>query len=300
MIESIVILDKETQQSFEMDKINTEDYVLDYVDWGQASVDQFTQKHINQIGVTVLKVSYKSRNIEISGFIVAETEEQMTERKRFMNGFINPQHEYEAIYKDYKIMFMPTMSVRYTNTEETNNNEVICRFKITGVCPYPLFSLVTDVKKLVGKYSEAFHFPFHIEKGRKITIAVRATGEYRKRNIVNQGSVAIGIKFHFRATTGSVENPVLYNFTTGQEFKINKELVSDEIVEVDTIVGEKSVMGGVHQANTNYFQYMDVNSDWIMLDVGDNIIGYSATSGISNLEVIMELPIKFLEVQECF
>ena len=300
MIETIVIQNKNTSEILEMDKLNTEDFVLDYVDWGQASVDQYTQKHINQIGVTIIKVSYKSRNIEISGFVIANTEEEMTERKKYLNGFVNPQNEYYAIYKDYQIMFMPTMSVRYTNTEETNNNEVICRFKITGVCPYPLFSLVNAVGTRVGKYVSAFHFPFHIPNGGKITFAVKADGEYRKRNIRNEGSVATGIKFYFKSTGGSVDNPTLYNFTTGQHFTINKELTQGEIVVINTSIGEKSVMGGYEEPTENYFQYMDLSSDWLILNVGDNIIGYSASSGISNLEIGLEIPVKFLEVQECF
>ena len=300
MVETIKIQNKNTSEFLEMDKLNTEDYILDYVDWGQASVDQFTQKHINQVGVTILKVSYKSRNIEISGFIIADTEEEMTERKKYLNGFVNPQNEYYAIYKRYQIMFMPTMSVRYTNTEETNNNEVICRFKITGVCPYPLFSLADDIVLPVGKYISGFHFPYHINVGSYITFGVKAEGEYRKRNVRNEGSSAVGFKFQFKAINGNVSNPTLYNFTTGEEFKILKELTPGEVVKVDTIVGEKTVMGGTSEPYTNYIQYMDINSDWLTLAVGDNIIGYSVDAGLANLEITMDISLRFLEVQECF
>lgn len=299
MIETIMVQNKNTSEILQMDKLTTQDYVLDYVDWGQASVDQYTTKYINQIGVTIIKVSYKSRNIEISGFIIANTEKEMNERKSFLNRFVNPQNEYNAIYKNYQIMFMPLSSVRYSNTEETNNNEVICKFKISGVCPYPLFSVVNDLNVKVGKYVSGFRFPFHVTEEEPIVFGVRAAGDYRKRVVKNEGAISIGFKFYFKAN-GSVENPTLYNFTTGEYFSITKELQEGEIIEVNTTIGYKTVMGGIGYPSENYFRYMDLNSDWLVLNVGENIIGYSADDGVDNLEIGLELPLQFLEVQECF
>lgn len=300
MIETILIQNKSTNENLIMDKFTTQDYILDYVDWGQASVNQTTSQYINQIGVSVIKTSYKSRPIEISGYIVANSEQEMTERKRFLNNFVNPTSEYNAIYKDYKISFRPTFSIRYTNTEEKGNNEVVCRFKISGICPYPLFSLAAEeVDVKVGKFIQMFHFPFHTTETEKVIFAVKSEGEYRQRIIRNQGSIPIGFKFIFKAK-GTVENPTLYNFTTNEHFTITKELVEGEIVEVNTSVGYKTVMGGMGTADTNYFQYMALDSDWLVLNVGDNIIGYSADAGVDNLDIDLQLPFRFLEVQECF
>jgi hypothetical protein len=301
MVESIMIKDIDTNQELNMDKFNTPGYILDYVDWGQATVNYNTSQYVNQIGVTVISASYKSRSIDISGFIVAESESQMTERKRLINGFFVPMHEYLVKYREFQIKVRINSSVRYTNTEETSNNECICRFKISGMCPYPLFTLFRDVQINVGKYVDLFHFPFYVTEEKPILFAVRSIGEYRKRIIKNTGQIPIGFKFTMEATDGSVENPTLYNFTTDEHFTIEKTLVEGEVVEINTNAGFKSIMGRIGSAQpTNYFQYMSADSSWLNLIPGNNLIGYNATSGEDSLKITMEISPQFVEVQECF
>ena len=301
MVESIMIKDINTNQELIMDKFNTPDYILDYIDWGQATVNYNTSQYVNQIGVTVISASYKSRSIEISGFIIADSESEMTERKKIINGFFVPMHEYSVKYKKFQIKVRINSSVRYTNTEEKNNNEVICRFKISGICPYPLFTLFRDVKINVGKYVDLFHFPFYVTEEKPILFAVRSIGEYRKRIITNTGQLPIGFKFIFEATDGEVVNPSLYNFTTGEYFTIEKTLVQNEIVEVNTNTGSKSIMGRIgSQSPTNYFQYMSDDSSWLTLVPGNNLIGYDVISGKDSLKITMEISPQFVEVQECF
>lgn len=300
MIESIMIKDINNGEELSMDKYTTEDYILDYVDWTQAGVNYNTSQYVNQIGVTVISASYKSRNIDISGFIVANSESEMTERKRKINNFFSPMHEYLVVYKEYQIKMRIDSSVRYTNTEERNNNEVVCRFKISGICPYPLFSLFQDVEIKVGKYIDLFHFPFHVTNTELIKFAVRSIGEYRQRIIKNTGHVDVGVKIIFKATDDSVVNPTLYNFTTDEFFEIHKQLNANEVVEVNTNLGSKSIVGGIGSERTNYFQYIGEGSSWITLKPGNNLIGYSADEGVDILDLKLEISPQFLEVQECF
>lgn len=300
MVEKIMVKNLSTNQELDMDKLNTPDYILDYIDWGQASVNYNTSQFINQIGVSVVSASYKSRNIDISGFIIAESEGEMTSRKKEINNFFVPMQEYLVKYKEYQIKMRINSSVRYSNTEETNNNECICKFKVSGFCPYPLFSLFDDIELKVGKYVELFHFPFHIAEEKPVTFAVRSIGDYRQRIIRNTGQTPIGFKFTFEATGNTVLNPVLYNFTSNEFFKIRKQLYENEVVEVNTNYGEKSIVGGIGTQRQNYFRYISDDSSWLMLSPGDNLIGYSAESGVDLLNIKMEISPKFVEVQECF
>lgn len=300
MVESILIKNINTEEELLMDKYTTEDYILDYVDWTQASVNYNTSQYVNQIGVTVISASYKSRNIDISGFIVANSESEMTERKRGINNFFSPFHEYLVIYKEYQIKMRIDSSVRYTNTEERNNNEVVCRFKISGICPYPLFSLFQDIKINVGKYIDLFHFPFHVTEEELVKFAVRSIGDYRQRIIKNTGQTEVGMKIIFKATANSVMNPTVYNFTTDEFFKIQKQVVRNETIEVNTNLGSKSIVGGIGSERTNYFQYIAEGSSWITLKPGNNLIGYSADNGVDVLDLKIEVSPRFLEVQECF
>lgn len=304
MIESIRIKNVETEEDFYMDKLTTQDYILDYVDWGSAEADQFTSKYVGQVGVSVNQTSFKQRDIEISGFIVADTEEQMSERKKFLNRFINPQKEYEAIYKDYKIGFRPIASIRYTNTEESNNNEVICKFKISGFCPNPLFAL-TDIVKMELKGEQGmFHFPFHTTDTVGAVFGIELNSETKERVIINRGAVDIGIKFTFvnNGTQEEIISPTLYNYTTNQHFTVARGLYPSQFITVDTNIGSKSIIGGFNWAtNTvNYFKYKTIDSEWIVLKPGENLIGFSAEFNEDLLSVKVEIDNRFLEVQECY
>ena len=300
MVEIITIQNINTVEELFMEKLTTSDYILDYIDWGQATVSRSTSQYVNQIGITVIGTIYKSRNIDLSGFIIADSEQEMTNRKTKLNNFFIPTYEYVLKYKGYKINIKIDSSVRYTNTEERNNNEVICRFKVSGICPYPLFSLNNDLNIKVGKYVGFFHFPFHITEEEPIVFAIEAAGETRKRIIKNIGQIPIGMKIIFKATDNSVMNPVLYNYTTGEYFKIQKQVFGNETIEINTNSGAKSIVGGIGSERTNYFRYMAEGSSWIILQPGDNIIGYSADNGIDILEVKLEISPRFVEVQECF
>ena len=300
MVESITIRNKRNNEELVMDKLTTPNYILDYADWGQASVDQFTAKFINQFGVSIVGISFKSREIEISGFAVATEDDEMSKRKRFLNGFFNPQSEYEVVYKNYKIAFRPTTSVRYANVDESNNNEVMCRFKISGVCPYPLFSLDSISTIYVGEFISSFHFPFYMTEEEPVTFAIRSIGDYRQRIIKNNGHIETGIKFYMEAKDEPVDTPTLYNFTTNQFFKIEKLLRVGERIEINTETGYKSVIGSYGGVSENYLKYKSQDSSWLTFIQGENMVGYGAERGMENLDIRIEVPEKYLEVQECF
>ena len=301
MIESIIIRDITTNEDLYMDKLTTPNFILDYIDWGQASVSQNTTQYINQIGVTVVGVTFKSRNIDISGFIIADSELEMTNLKSKINNFFNPIDKYEVLYKDYKIGFRVSSSVRYTNTEEKSNNEVICKFKVSGICPYPLFSIFDDIQFAVREDVGMFRFPFSVAEEKPIIFGINSIGEYHQRVIKNIGQIPIGFKFTMRSIGNVVRNPTLYNFSTGEHLTLNTVLENNEQVEINTTIGSKYIVGKVRDnPERNYIQYMTNDSSWLTLAKGDNLIGYSAEAGIELLKIELSVSPRFLEVQECF
>lgn len=298
MVESIKIKEQGTDKEIIMDKINTEDYVLDFVDWGQAEAELFTSKYVNQVGVTITKSSFGSRDIVISGFVIADSEEEMTERKKFLNSFVNPEKQYAAIYKEYQIIFQPSRSIQYANEEETDNNEVMCKFRISGICPDPFFSLVDDINQKFAMYIGQFHFPLTMAEEIPVLFGTRL--ESQTAVIQNYGDTDVGMVFTFIANGGKVVNPSLTNITTGQGFKMEVEMQRGEMITVDTRIGSKNVKGGSPGAMTNFFKYKTFESQWLYLKKGLNKITFTADEGVSNLSVIIQYTSKYLEVQQCY
>lgn len=297
MVESISIVNVQNGRGLKMDTMSTEDFVLGYVNWNSAESEKFTTKYLEQIGSTIVRSVLQMRPIEIVGYAIAETVEEMSERKRFLNAFVSPLEFYIAKYNGYAIQFQPSMSIQYANEEETNNNEYICKFKISGICPDPLFSLEEDMEAKLALYSGLFHFPLQMAEEEPVVFGVKI--ESRTIVINNSGDVSTGMIFTITAN-GTVENPTVTNITTGESFTINKTLAQGEIVVINTRIGSKSIRGGTAGGMTNYFRYKTLQSKWIQLRKGLNDIRYSATSGTDNMTVDISYSPRFMEVQECF
>ena len=297
MIEGIKLQNVETRAFLTLDMVSTPDYVLDSVDWGVIESTHHSYKYVNQIGVYITGSSLETRSVEIVGWVIASSEREMTSRKAFLNSFFNPQQSVDLFYKDYVLRFLPNTSVKYS-ANIAENNEVMCKFKIDGLCPDPLFSKKNEDKVNAASTVGLFRFP--------LTIPARNNSQHgaifglRQPSLIvaitNSGAVSVGMRIVFKAK-GTLVNPSLTNVNTQKFFKINKTMQAGETVEVNTIIGEKSIQGEMNGIVSNYFKYRDLDSEWLQLDVGDNLLRYDADSNVGNLEVYIYFNNKYLEVQ---
>lgn len=301
MVENITLKNLVTTQTLELDCVTTPNYILDKVDWGQISSDHHSYKYINQIGVYVTNTTLETRDIGITGWIIADSEGQMTTRKKLLNKFINPQQEMLLTYSDYALEFLPNTSVKYSAVVK-ENNEVVCKFQIDGFAADPMFRDDTQTKIAAATTKGQFHFPLIIDITDPVTdlptvmFGLRSTSLIV--NVYNYGAVVTGMKIVFKAK-GSLSNPSLVNVITQEYFKINKSMSDGETVTINTVIGEKKITGDLNGVQSNYFKYRDLNSTWLQLAVGDNLLRYNADDGIDNLECYIYFYNKYLEVQEC-
>lgn len=300
MVERIVLRKVKNSQELVLDMVSTPDYVLKSVDWGTIQSTHHTYKYVNQVGVTISGTSLETRSIAIEGWVVAQTEALMTSLKKKLNGFVNPQDAIDLIYKDYTIRFLPDETVKYA-VEYNENNDAFCKFIITGTAPNPLFSSVDEAQIVFATTIPKFHFPLSIsasspEKG----VIFGSRTDNLIVNVLNDGSVPVGMRIVFKAK-GDVTNPKLINVITQERFVLNKSLVAEEEVEINTNIGEKSVKGKIgSNKQNNYYMYKDIDSSWLQLEVGDNLFRYDADEGLDNLEIYVYFYNRFLEVQECY
>lgn len=92
------------------------------------------------------------------------------------------------------------------------------------------------------------------------------------------------IRIEFRAI-GAVTNPVLLNVDTREFIKLNISLVAGDVLTVSTGYGEKAVKLNRGGVITDAFRYLDVDSSYLQIAVGDNLFRYSADANAENLEV---------------
>lgn len=300
MVENVTLRNMATNAVLELDKVTTPYYILDSATWGEVEGTHHIYKYVNQVGVSVTGTSLGTRDVYVTGWIIADTEAQMTDRKSMLNRFVNPQQMIELSYSKYRLKFLPNRSIQYSATV-SENNEVICKFKISGLAADPLFKDDHEDKVSAASTKAAFHFPLIINKTTQkppaILFGVREPSLIV--NVFNSGAVSTGMRIVFKAL-GTLTGPSLINVYTQEYFRLNKTMYSGETVEVITTVGEKKVIAEINGVEMNYFRYRDLDSTWLQLDVGDNLFRYDAEAGIDNLEVYIYFANKYLEVQECY
>lgn len=300
MVEGIKLQNVETRAVLMLDMVSTPDFILNSVDWGAVESTHHSFKYVNQIGVYVTGTSLETRSVTIQGWVIAENESMMTIRKTTLNRFFNPQQAVDLFYKDYVLRFLPNTSIRYS-TVIAENNEVICKFKVEGYCPDPLFSEQVESKVAAASTQAMFHFPLIISETPNppggIIFGLRQPSLIV--TVTNNGAVDVGMKIVFRAS-GTLTNPSLIEVNTQKFFKVNKTMVAGEEITIDTIIGEKKIEGYLNGITSNYFKYRDLDSEWLQLKVGDNLFRYDADQNVGNLEVYIYYNNKYLEVQECY
>lgn len=306
MVEGITLVKVENQETIELNMDTSEDYVLQSVDWGVIGSNHYSYKYVNQIGVYITGTSLETREINIIGWVLGPDENAMTERKGVLNRFINPTQAIDLRYKGYVLRFLPNTSIRYS-VEHMENNRHMCKFKIEGIAPDPMFVEQNEQRipgiTTVGK----FHFPLtlgiphsgSVEDGNEIlpTAIFGIREPSLLMTIENIGAIPVGMRIIFKAI-GSTGNPELTNVVTGEFFRVNKTMVAGEEIEVNSIIGSKKVIGRKGIVEENYFEYKDLDSSWLQLRPGDNIFRYDATNP-GAIEVYIYFYTSFLEVQQC-
>ena len=299
MVENIVFKRVDSNEELALSMTDTPFYILNNVDWGVVQGTHHSYKYVNQIGVSITSTSLKERSITVTGWIIADTEEEMDERKQFLNRYFDPRYEIDVMYKNYFLRFVPDNTVKY-GTSEKENNDTIVQFQIKGTCADPLFSEINGSKETIAATIATFHFPLIMSTNlyeRGIVFGYRQPSLTAK--VTNRGAVEVGMKIVFKAI-GELTNPRLIDVDTREFVAIEKSMVAGEEIVINTNVGEKSIQGKIgNEDYSNYFMYKDLDSTWLQLRLGDNLFRYDADSGLDNLEVYLYFYNKYLEVQEC-
>lgn len=292
MIESIYLTNKFINMTLLIDKEKSM-YVLDEADLGVIEASHQTSKYPEQIGETNTGSALGTREISISGWVIGKTQEEIKSSKKALNTLINPLQMVDLLYEKYLLRFKPKNTIKYSvNYQE--NNEVLCKFLISGICFNPLFEDEESRRLVIATNNGMFRFPLTIPEDEGMVFSYRSPSLIA--NVVNGGTTSTGFTITFEAE-GSVKNLKIINAETLEYIQINKTLEDGEKVVVCTEDGNESVTGIVGSIESNYFRYFDMHSTWMQLSVGDNILSYAAETNVDSLNVTIDYSNKYLEVQ---
>lgn len=165
----------------------------------------------------------------------------------------------------------------YTETQE---------IQISIICPDPYFKDTTTGEYMFSNVEYMFQFPFSIEETPGIPIS--QLREYVEVDVLNNSDSETGILLTLTAN-GPVVNPTIYNMTTNENFSLDINMQTGDIITIDTRRGHKSITLNRNSVIMNILNNMVQGSEWLNLTVGDNIFSYTCETGAENLYIIATL-----------
>lgn len=266
MIESVKLKNISTNTEITIDKDESL-YVLDVADFGTIESSVQTTKGYNQVGSSISSVSLGIRTVSITGWVIGDTEQIIEQKKKVLSSLVNPLQDIKATVKDnYQIIIRPKNTVKYSSNYK-ENNEVLCKFLISGTCYSPLFE----------------------------SVEISESNITQDTTVMNYGTFETGFKLVLTAE-GAVVNPKV-TMDSGEFILINKTLSNGEVITIDTQEGNQMVVGTLNGVTNNYYRYWDFDSKWVKLKLGSNTLSLSAESGLTNITAVIQFTHKYLEVQ---
>lgn len=250
-------------------------------------------KGMGQDGTTITNVNLSDRPLQIFGAIKGNSKEEIAKYRTKLLKMFNPkiqgwlQYEYGNIKKRIRCQVenAPIFSKK-------NQSYQYQDFLIDLICPNPFWQDIATTKEEVAVWRGAFEFPLEIlEEG----IEMGYRGPSLIVNILNQGDVSCGMRIEFKALA-TVVNPSLFNINTRDYLKVNKTMEAGERMIITTHFQNKRVELNKSGVISNAFHWIDLNSTFLQLDVGDNLLRYDADEGLDNLEVTIYYTPQYLGV----
>lgn len=168
--------------------------------------------------------------------------------------------------------------------------------QISIICPNPFFYSVDKENTIFSGIEALFTFPFC---NNSVTEKLLIMGEIRTKYenvVVYEGDAETGMRMYIHLL-GPASNITIYNVTSRKQMRLNtdkiKEIVgsplqSGDDILINTNVGEKSVTLMRYGIEYNILNALDRYSDWLKLEIGYNILAFTAEDGNENLQFRIE------------
>lgn len=248
------------------------------------STDLKTFRSIMQTGVSVQASLIRERIVSIRGAIVYEDFAEKEQLKKMIYSTFNPSfagdmriitdNNTEYNLKEVYIEEAPVF-------EEKLNGANIEFFNISFTCPNP-FLLGKDKKISLQNETGNFKFDWEILKE---GVALSYIDANAIKNCINNGDMETPVKVVIRSR-GYMLDPYVININSNEAIYLNYSLKAGERIEITTAYGNKKVKHfTADNIETDIFKYIDLNSTFFNLKLGDNLIKYGAKRNQESMTV---------------
>ena len=266
-------------------------YLSDF-DTGTPKTTMLTSKAPGQDGVTREDTIFDERSPVANGAVIGTSYEDTLIKRKWLCSVFNPKLMGVLIYENDTETYKINCTVQELPTFK-NGDSIAQEFQIQFYCPDPYWKSLDEIKEEMALWVGDFEFDLEIpaegiEMGHRMSTLIA--------NCFNNGDVNCGVRVEFIALA-TVVNPSLLNVYTQEYIKVKRTLNAGDKLVINTGFGSKRVeMVKTDGTALNVFNYIDLQTTFLQLAPGDNLLRYNAESGIDNLEVAIYFTPKYVGV----
>ncbi|MDE6182385.1 MAG: phage tail family protein [Eubacteriales bacterium] len=259
-------------------------HLIDFSEDLQNSITTSKQNLIHGTKFISNTLGERSINIEIAIFNLSENINAIYELRRIFNPALKGILTAEENGKKRNI------EVCVESLAELKKEKGYFKYSINLIACNPFWE--DEVKtEYLAMLTPTLKFPLVIPQKKGITFGRRRS--VLESEVENIGDVESGFKVIFKAKGGTVKNPKIYDVYSNNFIKINYTMEKGDILEVINYPEIKKItLNGAENA----FKYLDVESNFFNLKIGNNKIGYIADENTINLDVILWYAPRYLGV----
>lgn len=246
-----------------------------------------------QDGDTVIGVRIEPRDIVIKGKIRDDTKANQLTYRRNAVKILNPKIAGTLTYQIGT--YVRRIGAIVDGAPKFTHSGQLQEFEVNLKCLSPFWEEERDRKEDIATWIGDWEFPCEILRDDEQSMIFGHHEESVIVDVFNSGDITTGMRVVFRAL-GALSNPLLFNVNTREFLKVNIDLAAGDVLTIDTNYGRKTVTLVHNGVTTNVYRYIDVDSTFMQLDVGDNLFRYDASSGFDNLECTIYFSQKYLGV----
>lgn len=246
---------------------------------GDVEANIYQQFAPYQDGSNYLDAKLTPRHITIEFIARGDNYEQVKQRRSELGRVLNPKLGLGTLTyvsgSTVRLISGVAESVPYYPDGDSRGKRWQ-RGQVSFLCPNPYWRADTFTEE--PTFEPLFQFPFEGE--------FEMGMQRDQRVIVNDGDAVAPLRIEFH---GPAVNPIITNRTTGEFIRIKQTLREGERMIIDTADGNKSVyFVNENGDERNVFNWIDLDSSFFKLIVGENEIEYSADSDIQGATVNIE------------
>ncbi|ADU95283.1 phage tail family protein [Geobacillus sp. Y412MC52] len=257
---------------------------------GDVDADIQTQKAPFQDGSTYIDSVLQERAISLEIAILASDTATLLQQRQFLASVFNPKLgkgvlRYENGETIREIEAIPDGVPSFPAGKE-NRGPRFQKALVNLLCPEPFWLDSFYTSRQMSFLMGGLSFP--------LFLGSRFSQRSFRRILQNKGDVPTPVTITFY---GPAINPIVKNNTTGEFIRVNRELGESDKLIIDTTFGKKSVViEDKNGVQTNVFNWIDLESSFFQLQVGDNELEYNSNNDSTKSRVVIAFRNRYVGV----